>query len=267
MSHVPFVTVCVVAGLSLITTSSGQPTVKPGTPPTVAVLLAQARTQLKAGRDVSSIVSLDVTGTVTRGLDTRPKMDSYQFKLLLPDSFQWRTGPLLHSLERGVYGQRLVDDERYGGTLLSKMIADAKSQEAAAHGMQANFMMVCLTFLAGLPPAMTTTVDDLGVRDFTKTRGRTISFHNLSERIRMQLVLDAVTAQPLALVRHVVNSTTGESADRIAVFEDYRVVAGVRFPHRIEEWIGTSHARVVVTRIAVNGLAPPDFVAATSRRR
>jgi hypothetical protein len=266
MRRVPLVAVCFVASMSLIAASPRQSAPNPTVPPAVATLLAQARAHLKAGRDVSSIVSLDVAGTETRLLEPRPKVDPYEFKLLLPDSFQLRTGPILHTLARGVYGRRLLDAERYGGTLVDRMLADAESQKTAAQSIQFHFMRICLTYLARVPPAMIVTVEDRGVRDFTRVKGRTISFHNPGQGIRIELVLDAATAQPLATVCHGRTSQgTGSSADSdwISVFGDYREVAGVRFPHRIEEWIGMNHSRVVVTKIGVNVLKPEDFVGKT----
>jgi len=229
----------------------------------VARLLDQARNHLKAGRDVGSIVSLDVEGTETRGLDTRPTDDPYGFKLLLPDSFQWRTGPILHTLARGAYGRRLLDEERYGGTLLSSLLADAESQKVAARGIQLHLMRVCLTYLARVPPAMTITVEDQGVRDFRWVKGRTISFHNTVENVRIELVLDAATAQPLGTIAHGRTARADGASvetDWVSVFGDYREIAGVRFPHRIEEWIGTNHSRVVVTKLQVDTLTPTDFV-------
>jgi hypothetical protein len=266
MRRVPLVVVCLVAGMSLITASPRQSAPNPTVPPGVATLLARARAHLKAVQDVSSIVSLDVAGTETRLRDTRPKVDPYEFRLLLPDSFQLRSGPVLHTLAKGVYGRRLLDNERYGGAILGRLMADPESQKAAAQGIQFHLMRISLTYLARVPPAMTVTVEDQGVRDFTRVKGRTISFHNPGQRIRIELVLDAATAQPLATVCHGRTSQgAGVSADSdwISVFGDYREVAGVRFPHRIDEWIGMNHSRVVVTKIGVNTLKPEDFVGKT----
>lgn len=270
MRRVPLVVLCLVASQALITASPRQSAPVQTVPPAVATLLAQARAHLKAGRDVSSIVSLDVAGTETRAVDPRPKIDPYEFRLLLPDSFQWRSGPILHILARGVYARRLLDNERYGGKLVDSMMADPESQKVAARGIQFHLMRICLTYLARVPPAMTITAEDQGVRDFTRVKGRTISFYNPGERIRVELVLDAATAQPLATISHGRTSQgngTGADSDWISVFGDYREEAGVRFPHRIDEWIGTNHSLVAVTKIGVNGLKAEDFVGKTPSPR
>jgi hypothetical protein len=262
MSRVPLI-ICLVTGVPLIAATPRQSAPKPAIPPQVATLLTQAQDRLKGTRAIGTVVSLDVTGTETRGIDTRPKVDPYQFKLLLPDSFQLQTGPLIHTLARGVYGRRLLDPERYGGTFVEQMMADPESQKAAARGIQFHLMRLSLTYLARVPPAMTVTADDLGVKEFARVKGRTISFFNPVENMRIDLVLDSATAQPLATISHgrTMQARGGGAADTdwVSLFGNYREVAGIRFPHHIDEWIGASHSRVVVAKIAVNGLKPEDF--------
>ena len=237
-------------------------------PAAVAKLLDQARTYLRGARDVGDIVSLDVAGTETLLRDPHPTIDPYEFKLLLPDSLQLRTGPVVHTLARGSYGRRLADVARYGGPIVDRMMADPASQKAGERGMPFHLMRICITYLLRPPPAMTVTVRDEGMRDFGKVRGRAIAFENADQHITIELVLDPVSARPLATVSPV-RTTNGDAASNtkwISIPEDYREISGVRLAHRIEEWIGTNHSRVVLTKVGINALKPGDFVTTTAVR-
>jgi hypothetical protein len=237
------------AWVSIVPWAVRLPALTTDTPPAVAKLLSQAQARLNAGKAVSSIVSLDVTGTRTRSLDTKPTVDPYEFKLLLPDRFQWRSGDVLHTFAGGVFWQNIRVDEAI--------------RKTAARSLQHNLMKVCLTYLAGVSPAMTTTAEDQGVRDFQWVKGRTISVYNPVEHLRIEFVLDEETAQPLATVTHGrIHNADGSSVenDTVAIFQDYRDVAGVRFPHRIEERSKTDHALVALTKVVVNTLGAADFV-------
>jgi len=255
------VAVSLLGGLGSL--AAGPPQIPPEerVPPAIAALLAQARARLRTTRDVNPVVSLDVAGIETRLSNPRPKDEPYAFKLLLPDSFQWRSGPILQTLARGVYGRRLLDSDRYTGTFVGKMVTDPESQKAAAQTIHFHFMRMSLTYLARVPAGMNVTMEDQGVRDFGKVKGRTISFDDSDRHIRIELVLDAATAQPLATVAHGRTARAGASTDTdwISMLGDYREVSGVRFPHRTEEWIGAAHSRIVVSKVAVNVLKPEDF--------
>jgi len=217
-------------------------------PPAVARLLAKARTHLNAGTDVSRVVALHVVGTRTRSLDTRPAVDPFEFKLLLPSSLQWRSNPVLHTMTGGVFWQEPRFEERI--------------RKIAARQLEGDRMRVCLTYLARVPPGAAISVEDLGIRDYEWVKGRSIGVRNLVERLRLELVLDEETAEPLATVTHgIVYNADGSSVqnDIVAVFQDYRTVSGVRFPHRIEERNKLDHAVIALTKIAINTLTPEDF--------
>jgi hypothetical protein len=148
------------------------------------------------------------------------------------------------------------------------MLSDPESQKTAAQTMPFHLMRISLGYLARLPPTIAAAEEDLGLRDFTRVKGRTIGFRY--QGLQVELVLDPLTAQPLATVCHgrITGGAGPPASDNwISVFGDYGEVAGVRFPHSIEEWIGANHSRVVVTRIRVNALHPEDFVVRTPQAR
>jgi len=241
---VVFLVVCVGSAAASQRPSAPKSTV----PAAVAALLARARTHLNAGTDISRVASLYVVGTRTRSLDTRPTDDPFEFKLLLPSSLQWRSTSVLHTMAGGVFWQEPRFDERI--------------RKIAARQLEGDRMRVCLTYLARVPPGAAISVEDLGFRDYEWVKGRSISVRNLVERLRLELVLDEETAEPLATVTHgIVYNADGSSVqnDIVAVFQDYRTVSGVRFPHRIEERNKLDHAVIVLTKIAVNTLTPEDF--------
>lgn len=225
------------------------PASKAAVPPAVAAWLARAQTQLSGENRVGSVVSLDVAGTRTRNLDQRPVTEPYEFRLLLPQHFQWRSGDVLHTFSNGVFWQR----PRFGEDI----------RRVAAVSLQQNFIESCLRHLARIPPEMAATAEDQGLRDFGWVKGRVISVYDPVDRLRVELVIDPETARPLATVTHgVVARSDGTTVpnDRIAMLQDYREVAGVRLPHRIEERSQADHAVIVLTRIAVNTLKPGDFL-------
>jgi hypothetical protein len=263
MRRVLLVVFGLVSGASLMTAGSVQKAPGDRVPPGVAALLERARIGLQAGGQFTRIRSLDVTGTETRALGARSKVDPYEFKLLPPDNFQMRVGPLLHVVASGAYSRRLVDPARYGGSMVNALMGDAASQKAAARGMQMHLLRLSLGFLVQAPSGAVVTAEDQGVRDFVRVKGRTIAFRIPAERIQVDLVLDPATSLPLATVSH--GRTSGQGgvvdSDWVSLLTDYREVAGVRFPHRIEEWVGTTASTAVLTRVSVNGLKPEDFVA------
>jgi hypothetical protein len=225
-------------------------------PPAVVVWLDRAQAHLGREKRIGSVVSLDVAGSRTRNLGQRPVTEPYQFRLLFPNHFQWRSGDVLHTFSNGVFWQRprFAEDIR----------------RAAARSLQQNFIESCLRHLARIPPKMAATAEDRGLQDFGWVKGRVISVYSPVDRLRVELVLDPDTARPLATVTHgVVARSDGTTVpnDRIAMLQDYREVAGVRLPHRIEERSQADHAVIVLTRIAVNTLEPGDFLAVAEAGR
>jgi hypothetical protein len=259
------------AGTAALAAGAAQPSQTskpPAVPVAVTTVLAQARTFLKGSRDIGDVASLDVIGTETLLRDGHSKVDPYEFKVLLPDSLQLRTGPVIHTLARGAYGRRLVDTARYGGPLVDRMMADPESQKAGARGMPFHLMRICLTYLLRTPSTMHVVARDDGIRDFGKVKGRALVFGNADQHLTIEVVLDPVSARPLATVSHV-RTTNGERAGDttwISIPEDYRDVSGVRLPHRIDEWIGANHSRLDLSNVAVNRVKPADFVTGTPGR-
>ena len=227
-------------------------------PPAIEQLLERAASHLSVSKPVSSVRSLHVTGTRNRAVDTRlpagvtvigSSDEPYEFRLHLPDRFQWRSGDVLHSSIGGMFSQNIHVDEQL--------------RKTAMRSHRYHLMVVCLAFLARLPPGISIEAEDRAVQDFVWVKGHTIRFHDRVERIGIELVLDAETARPLALVSRGVSVRADGSSlpnDFVELFEDYREVSGIRFPHRIEQWSHAHHARVTVAHIAVDSLKSADFL-------
>ena len=220
----------------------------------VQALLARARAHLHGSRDIDSVTSLEVDGTETLMRDVGTRVQPYVFILRPPNTLHMRTGPLLHVLDAGRYSRRLVDTDRYGGPVLDRLIADPESVRVAAQGMQSHLMRLSLTYLCRVATA--DIVEDEGPRDLGSIKGRGILFRNGAARLQVELVVDSATSRPLAVVTPVhTDGGPRNGADEawISILDDYRDVGGVRIPFRIDEWIGTSHSRVVLTSVRVDG--------------
>lgn len=221
---------------------------------TVEALLARVRARLRVSRDVASVTSIEADGIESseRGASTRTS--PYEFTLRLPHTLRLRMGPILHILDAGVYSSRLVDGERYGGPMVDRIMKDPETIRAAAHGMQSHLMRLSLAYLAGTPVA--DQVEDEGVRDFGQVRGRTIVFRNTTEKARVELVVDVGTDQPLAVVtpiRTVGGPANGTDGISVSVLGSYRECGGIRVPFQIDDWAGTSHSRLTLTSVRVDG--------------
>jgi len=147
-----------------------------------------------------------------------------------------------------------VDSERYGGTMVERIMKDPQTITEAARGIEFHLLRLSLAFLAGVPTA--DRVEDEGVRDFGQVRGRTIAFTNTAEKARAELVVDVATDQPLAVVRPVRmvgGPANGTDGLEVSVLGDYREAGGIRVPFRIDEWTGTSLWRLVLTSVKVDG--------------
>lgn len=248
MTGRPSLVILLVAGVGFVAASQNPPPPTSAVSPSVMALLARARASLSAGTDVSRVVGLHVVGTRTRSLDSRPTVDPYEFKLLLPGRFQWRAGDVLHTLADGAFRQNIPADEHI--------------REIAARQHRYRFIDTCLTFLARVPPDMATTIEDRGIQGFDGVQGRCLSIFYAPERIRIDFLLDETTGRPLATVAHGrTYGADGSSApnDAVALFGDYREVAGIRFPHRIEERRRSDRALIAVSGIAVNTMTAEDF--------
>lgn len=248
MTGRPSLMILLLAGVGVVAASQNPPPPTSDVPPAAMAWLVRARASLSAGTDVSRVVGLHVVGARTRSLDTRPTVDPYEFKLLLPGRFQWRAGDVLHTFADGAFRQNIPADERI--------------REIAARQHRYRLIDTCLTFLARVPPDMATTIEDRGIQGFDGVKGRCLSIFYAPERIRVEFLLDETTGQPLATVAHGrTYGTDGSSTpnDAVALFRDYREVAGIRFPHRIEERRRSDRALIAVSGIAVNTMTPGDF--------
>jgi hypothetical protein len=163
-----------------------------------------------------------------------------------------RSGPVLHTLTRGVYGRRLADD-RYGGPMVERLMADPASIKEAAARMPFRLMSLSLIYLLRTPASMTAAVRDAGLRDFGYVHGQAIEFEGPGH-VTLTLVLDIDSAHPLAIVIPVRTIGPNGAIDdlEVSVLQDYADVSGVRLPHRIEEWTGGAHSRIVLTRLAID---------------
>jgi len=236
--------------LDVIAFTAGSGASQDAHPATVDDLLAAARIHLGAARPIDAVAGLEAAGTETRSRDSTPRVEPYGFALRAPDSLELRTGPLLHALSGGVYRRR-VADERYGGPMLDRLIADRRSTEVASRAMASHLLRLSVTYLARASAGVTAV--DEGMRDFGRIKGRTVAFRNVAAGLQSELVLDPSTSRPLAVVTPVHNDSGAAPGDDlwISIPEDYRVVDGVRIPHRLDEWIGASHASVALTRVKV----------------
>jgi hypothetical protein len=221
---------------------------------TVDAVLARVRAHLRGSRDVTSVTSIDAVGTESSERGASSRTNPYEITLRLPRTLHLRIGPVLHMLDAGVYSSRLVDSERYGGTMVERIMKDPQTITEAARGIEFHLLRLSLAFLAGVPTA--DRVEDEGVRDFGQVRGRTIAFTNTAEKARAELVVDVATDQPLAVVRPVRmvgGPANGTDGLEVSVLGDYREAGGIRVPFRIDEWTGTSLWRLVLTSVKVDG--------------
>jgi hypothetical protein len=235
--------------LSLLVSAQG-----PGAaaPRAVDQLLARAKAHLDGPRRIDSVASLELIGTETEDRDTNARTQPYGFTLRPPDSLDWRAGPILHTLNAGAYSRRIIDTERYGGPMVDRILADAKFTAIASSGMHFHLLRLAAAFLAR--PVDGAVLEDAGVRDFGRLKGPAIAFVNRATQLRVQIVVDRVTAEPLGVVT-AARVETGDKATMestwISIPSDYRLVSGVRVPHRIDEWIDDRHSRIVITEVVV----------------
>ena len=231
----------------------GAPEVRRSTPTAdAAPLLARARAALSGTRQIDSVTGLDISGSDTQLHDTGARDGPYAFTLAWPDRLELRIGPVLHTLAGTVYSRRLADPNRFGGPMIDRLMNDPRIIATATSGMHWHLLRLSLTYLARAPADVF--ASDEGIRDFGQLKGRTVGFRDRDGRLQAQLVLDPESYQPLGLATSV--HTIGGAVDRgdstwISLFGDYRLVAGVRLPHRIDEWNGFSHSRVMVTAATV----------------
>jgi hypothetical protein len=218
---------------------------------TIDELLASVRVHLSAARPIDAVADLEVAGTETRLHDSTPRAEAYGFALRVSGSLELRTGPLVHALSGGVYSRRIAD-ERYGGPMLDRLIADQRSTDVAARAMASHLLRLSVTYLVRAPAGVTTV--DEGMRDFGRIKGRTVAFRDAAATLQVELVVDPSTSRPLAVVTPVRN-VGGHGPDNdlwISIPEDYREADGVRIPHRIEEWIGANHSSVALTSVKIH---------------
>jgi hypothetical protein len=220
----------------------------------VDALLARVQARLRGSREVASVTAIDAAGTEAseRGASTRTR--PYEFALRLPRTLHLRMGPVVHTLDAGVYSSRLAESDRYGGPVVDQMMSDPETRRVAAHGMQSNLLRLSLAYFGRAPAA--DRIDDEGLRDFGQVKGRTLAFTNTAEKTRVEFVVDPDTAQPLAIVTPI--RTVGGPADgadglEIAVLGDYRETGGIRVPFRIDQWAGTTLWRLTLATVRVEG--------------
>lgn len=249
------VALCLLGGTALLHASVDQAP-PPSFSQTVAALFARASAHLTVSKPVSSALSVHVIGTRTRSLETRPTDEPLDEALLLPGFLRVRHRTVTHTLAGARFFQRPQYDE--------------DTRRTAARSMKHRLIVFCLTYLARVPPEMTLVVEDLGVRDFEWVKGRTLGVRDPQERLRLELVLDAVDSRPLAVVTHgMVAYPDGTTAidDTVGLLNDYREVSGIRFPFQVEERSKADHARVSVTSIVVNTLTAADFTETSAAAR
>jgi hypothetical protein len=234
-------------------------------PPPATALLAEARTRLNAGRSIETVSSIEVTGAETLLQEAASRTTPYAFGLLLPASLQLRAGPVVHTLADTAYARRLADVDRYGGTVVERLLTDPESMKTATHGMQLHLIRLAATFLARVPDAV---AEDEGIRDFGSVKGRTVRLRRTADGLQAELVLDPATSRPLAVVTPVYTVggvAAGTTSSWISLLEDYRPVSGVLVPHRLDEWIGLAHSRVDVTNVRIDLLTPEYFASEMKR--
>ncbi|HEY2435161.1 MAG TPA: hypothetical protein VGI12_21000 [Vicinamibacterales bacterium] len=225
----------------------------------VSALLAEARARLNAGRAIDTVSSIEVSGVETLLRDTVARTNPYLVALRLPASLRLQTGPVVHLLVGSAYSRHLTDGDRFGGAAVERMLNDPASLDTAARGMQSHLVRLTALFFAGVPG---TVQDDEGVRDFGIVRGRTVLFRRVEDRLQAELVLDPATSRPLAVVtpiRQVGGASAGTSSTWISMLGDYRPVAGIMVPHRIDQWIGAAQSRIDLARVTVDRTTPQQF--------
>jgi len=168
--------------------------------------------------------------------------------------------------------------DRFSSTVLSfthTLVGDAFWQsvdnpesirETARRNTRVNFWIWSLVFLLDPPPDAGLVLTSAGRRTIAGVAGEALDITG-PDAFQMTLLFESRSSRPLlfAMPWQTMDSGGGggEERPRIAKFFDYRTVAGVLFPYRIEDDIGAFHARLQVTRVQVNAptverlFAPP----------
>lgn len=211
--------------------------------------ITRARAWTRSGRPAAPEVhSLEVVGTRIREPESPgAEEDPFEFRISLPDRYQFRAGTVLHTLNGNAFWQ-------------SPEFAP-ETQAQARRATTIRFLLDSLTFLLVSPPAAQAPGTDVGVRNIAGLRGRIVEFLPTGAQRPVSLVLNEESCQPVALVRktRIARGNEVVEADSVLLLLDYREVAGTRYPFRLEERVGAFHSVTTIRQVLINSVDPSAF--------
>lgn len=167
--------------------------------------------------------------------------DAFGFRIVLPDTFEWRTGKIVHRLRAGEFTQSVT--------------VDAAVRDRARRNVTQAFASMSLAFLAAAPSVPAFHASYLGPQQWGIGRGEAVRFTS-DGAAAVTFLFDTKTKMTLGFSTQIEtalsNSERGGTTGRETKFMDYRRIGGARFPMKLEERTGSDVAVIKIKSISLN---------------